>query len=84
MRTLPKNLSSLLDMGENPNGIVTQTPAGTQRGERMAMMRTMRFANADGMRWNADPEPDPPPLDRDIPEIIFTGTPAHVRPKRRI
>jgi hypothetical protein len=61
---LPKNgdFSELLGNGENPNGMIAQTPNGTERGGVGSDGRTWRWDMADGPRWNADPMPIPPSL----------------------
>lgn len=61
---LPQNgdFSKLLGNGENPNGMIAQTPNGTERNGTGSDGSTWRYAMADGPRWNDDPTPRPPPL----------------------
>jgi hypothetical protein len=78
---LPKNgdFSQLLGTGENPNGMIAQTPNGTERNGGGSDGMTYRYGMADGPRWNDDPTPQPPPL---VSVEIAAMTPS--LPKNRV
>lgn len=64
MAVIPKRRSfaDLVASGENPNGMIAQTPNGTERNGSGSDGMTYRYNYADGPRWNDDPTPQPPPL----------------------
>ena len=89
---LPRDLSELLGEGENPNGMVSQTPNGTVINGMGGDGSQYRWDMADGARWNADPLPKPEAL-QPIEGELSGATPyvprgrvavtAHTRKKRR-
>ena len=77
---LPKDLSELLGEGENPHGMVAQTPNGTfinGRGSDGFVWKDN--LDADGARWNDDPRMETPILE----PTGIVRVQAHVRSKRR-
>lgn len=76
---LPKDLSELLGKGENPNGMIAQTPNGTERDGMGSDGSEMRYNMADGERWNGDPMPGVAPLTPLYPEGRSLPAVARVR-----
>jgi hypothetical protein len=56
----PRDVSKLVDGGENPNGMISQTPNGTIRDGMGCDGSQPRYNMADGPRWNRDPAPELP------------------------
>lgn len=87
---LPKNgdFSELLGEGENPNGMIAQTPNGTVTNGLGGDGDQFRYSLiADGARWNTDPRQErsvvelaaaAPSLPRGRVSVM-----AHTRRKRR-
>jgi hypothetical protein len=71
---LPSDLSKLLGGGENPNGMIAQTPNGTVVNGRGGDGSQFRWDMADGRVWNGDPLPKPEAL-QPIEDEIVGATP---------
>ena len=61
---IPKNadFSQLLGKGENPSGMIAQTPNGTERDGVGSDGREWQWGAPNGVRWNKNPMPEAPPL----------------------
>lgn len=73
------DFSELLGKGENPRGMVSHTPNGTETNGRGSDGVTPVWSTPNGPRWNENPMPETEPVDVDVAPIPVR---AHTRRRK--